>query len=305
MIATPVRRAGPLVLPRWPRSLSAPRQCRPRRRRCPRSSSAPAPRGAGFEIDGSLQALQQSTVAAQLGGNVLQLAVKAGDRVEAGQLLARIDERDAQAGAGAQRGRRGASRCRIAQCAAATPSATRELLAQGFISQAALDVAETQLRAAQAGLQQAQSGRAQAALARGFAAVTAPFAGVVLATHVEAGELATPGRPLVTLYAPGRMRAVVQLPASRSALARAAAAVEVQLPDGRWVDAGRPHRTAGHRPGVADRRMAARPARGGQRRPAAGPERARALRRRGRRGGARHAGPPDRARRRACCAAAS
>jgi multidrug efflux pump subunit AcrA (membrane-fusion protein) len=47
-------------------------------------------------------------------------------------------------------------------------------------------------------------------LARGYAAVTAPFDAVVLATHVEAGELATPGRPLVTLYAPGRMRAVVQ-----------------------------------------------------------------------------------------------
>ena len=37
--------------------------------------------GTGFEIDGALEALQQSTVAAQLGGNVLQLAVKAGDRV--------------------------------------------------------------------------------------------------------------------------------------------------------------------------------------------------------------------------------
>ncbi|MDP3084881.1 MAG: efflux RND transporter periplasmic adaptor subunit, partial [Rubrivivax sp.] len=56
-----------------------------------------------------------------------------------------------------------------------------------------------------------------------------------LATHVEAGELATPGRPLLTLYAPGRLRAVVQLPSSRSALARAATQIQVQLPDGRWV----------------------------------------------------------------------
>lgn len=188
----------------------------------------------GFEIDGSLQALQQSTVAAQLGGNVLQLAVKAGDRVGAGQLLARIDDRDAQATLAR-------SEAAVAQADAELRNArlnverNRQLLAQGFISQAAVDVADTQFRSAQAGVQQAQSGRAQAALARGFAAVTAPYAGVVLATHVEAGELATPGRPLVTLYAPGRMRAVVQLPASRSALARAAPAVEVQLPDGSWV----------------------------------------------------------------------
>jgi len=193
--------------------------------------------GGGFEIDGSLQALQQSTVAAQLSGNVLQLAVKAGDRVKAGQLLARIDERDTQAGLAR-------SEAAVAQADAELRNArlnaerSRDLRAQGFISQAALDVAETQFRAAQAGLQQAQSGRSQAALARAFAAVTSPFDAVVLATHVEAGELATPGRPLVTLYAPGRMRAVVQLPASRSVAARSATAVQVQLPGGAdspWV----------------------------------------------------------------------
>jgi len=191
----------------------------------------------GFEIDGNLQALQQSTIAAQLGGTVQQLLVKAGDSVKAGQLLARIDERDAQAALAR-------SEAGVAQAQAELSNArlhaerTRELLKQGFISRSALDMAETQLKAAQAGLQQAQSGRTQASLARGYAAVTAPFAAVVLATHVEAGELASPGRPLVTIYAPGRMRAVVQLPASRSAAARGASAAQVQLPGGaeaRWV----------------------------------------------------------------------
>ncbi len=188
----------------------------------------------GFEIDGSLQALRQSTLGAQVGGNVMQLAVKAGDRVKAGQLLVRIDERDVQAGLA--RGDAGVAQAeaefRNARLAA---ERSRELRAQGFVSQAALDVAETQLKGAQAGLQQAQAGRAQAALARSFAAVTAPFDAIVLATHVEAGDLATPGRPLVTLFAPGALRAVVQLPASRSALARAATGVQVQLPGGAWV----------------------------------------------------------------------
>jgi RND family efflux transporter MFP subunit len=189
---------------------------------------------AGFVLDGSLQALRQATVAAQLGGNVLSLAAQAGDRVKSGQLLVRIDERDTQAGlAGADAG--------VVQADANARQAklqldrTHNLRQQGFVSQAALDTAETQFRAAQAGLAQAQAGRSQAALARGFASVTAPFDGVVLATHVEAGELAAPGRALLTLYAPGRLRTVVQLPASRSALARAANKVEVQLPDGRWL----------------------------------------------------------------------
>lgn len=189
---------------------------------------------AGLTLSGTLEALRQSTLGAQVGGNVVQLAVQAGARVKAGQVLARIDEREAQAGlAGAEAGvAQAEAQWRNAQTQAVR---TRELRQQGFVSQAALDVAETQLRAAQAGFDQARAGRAQAALARGFATVTAPFDAIVLATHVEAGDLATPGRPLLTVYAPGRLRAVVQVPASRSALARAATTVEVQLPDGRWV----------------------------------------------------------------------
>jgi RND family efflux transporter MFP subunit len=200
----------------------------------PTTTLAVAADRAGFTLSGSLESLRQSTVAAQVGGNVVQLAVKAGDRVRAGQLLARIDERESQAGLlGAEAGVAQAdAQWRNAQTQAAR---TRELRQQGFVSQAALDMAETQLRAAQAALDQARAGRSQAALARSFAGVTAPFDAVVLATHVEAGELATPGRPLVTLYAPGRLRAVVQVPSTRSALARAATMVEVQLPDGRWV----------------------------------------------------------------------
>jgi RND family efflux transporter MFP subunit len=188
----------------------------------------------GFEIDGSLQALRQATVAAQVGGNVLQLAVKAGDRVKAGQVLARIDARDTTAGL--QR-----SEAAVAQAQAEATNArinaerTRELRAQGFVSQAALDVAETQWKAVQAGLEQAQAGRSQALLARGFASVTAPFDGIVLATHLDTGDLATPGRPVATVYAPGALRAVVQVGVSRAEAARAAQRIDVDLPSGKAV----------------------------------------------------------------------
>lgn len=190
--------------------------------------------GAAVEIDGTLQPVRQSTLAAQVGGNVVALAVRAGDRVKAGQLIARIDEREAQAGLAR-------SEAAVAQADAEARNAklhaerTRDLRAQGFVSQAALDVAETQARAAQAALQQAQAGRSQAALARGFAAVTAPFDAVVLATHVEAGDFAAPGRAIATVYAPGALRAVVQVPASRAAAARDAQRVEVRLADGRLL----------------------------------------------------------------------
>jgi RND family efflux transporter MFP subunit len=189
---------------------------------------------AGRVLDGVIQPLRQATLAAQVSGNVLVLAVKPGDRLKAGQLVARVDERDTQAAMLRSDGG-------VAQAEAELRNArthaerSRELRNQGFLSQAALDIAETQYKAAQAVVQQAQAGRSQAALARGFTTVSAPFDAVVLATHVEAGDLATPGRPIATLYAPGALRAVVQVPASMAALARASTQVQVELADGRRV----------------------------------------------------------------------
>ena len=44
-----------------------------------------------------------------------------------------------------------------------------------------------------------------------------------------------PGTPVLTVYAPQPMRAVVHVPASRQPLVAKATAIEVRLPDGRWV----------------------------------------------------------------------
>lgn len=185
-------------------------------------------------LDGVLQPQRQATLAAQLGGSVLALAVKAGDRVRAGQVLARIDERDTQAGL--QRSDAGLAQAEAeARNARLQAERLRELRGQGFVSQAALDQAETALKASQSGVDQARAGRQQALLARGFASVAAPFDAVVLATHVEAGDLAAPGRAVATVYAPGALRAVVQVPASQAAAARAARNVSVELPDGRRI----------------------------------------------------------------------
>ena len=193
--------------------------------------------GSGFELDGVVQPVKQSTISAQSAGRIATLSVKAGDKVRAGQLLATIDDREAQTGV--QR-----SQAQVAQAQAELRNAqsnferTRDLQGKGFVSAAALDTADAQLKGAQAGRDQATAGAAQSALAQGFTRVTAPFDGWVLQTHAEAGDLATPGKPLLTLYAPLPLRAVVQVPVSRSGVARAAGAVEVLVQNGgnsKWI----------------------------------------------------------------------
>ncbi len=191
--------------------------------------------GAGLELDGSLQAVRQSTLSAQASGRIAQLNVKAGDRVKAGQVLAVIDDRTTQAGvAQAQAG--------VAQADAQLANAraqyerTRDLRAQGFVAQAALDSAQSQLRAAEAGLAAARAGRTQSSLAQDFTRLTAPYDGWVLQTHAEAGALALPGTPVLTVYAPQPIRAVVYVPASQQVAAAQARRVEVRLPGtAAWV----------------------------------------------------------------------
>jgi RND family efflux transporter MFP subunit len=194
--------------------------------------------GSGFELEGTVQAVRQATLAAQIGGNVLSLAVRAGDRVKAGQLIARIDPRDAQAAL--QRSDAAVAQAEgVLRGAQLAVERTRELRRQGFVSQAALDIADTDLSTAQAGAEQARAARSQAALARGYATLVAPFDAIVLATHVEAGDLALPGRAVATVYAPGALRVVVQVPSSRAAPARAARQVSIRLPDGTAVKPAR------------------------------------------------------------------
>ncbi len=194
--------------------------------------------GTGFELDGVIQPVKQSIISAQAGGRVASFLVKAGDKVKAGQVLASIDDREAQTGV--QR-----SQAQVAQAQAELRNAqanfdrTRDLQAKGFVSKAALDTADAQLKGALAGRDQASAGAKQSSLAQGFTIVTAPYDGWVLQTHAETGDLAVPGKPLLTMYAPLPIRAVVQVPVSRADAARAASSVDLfmQSADGvlQWI----------------------------------------------------------------------
>lgn len=191
--------------------------------------------GAGAEFDGSLQAVRQSVLSAQASGRITSLSVKAGDRVKAGQVLAVIDDRVTQAGVAQAQAGVAQAQANLANAKAAYER-TKELRAQGFIAQAALDAALAQYRAAEAGAAAARAGQTQASVAQGFTRLTAPYDGWVLSTHADAGQLAMPGAPILTVYAPQPIRAVVYVPASQQPLALQASAVEVQLPGtDRWV----------------------------------------------------------------------
>lgn len=185
---------------------------------------------ASFSLDGVIQPVRQATVAAQASGRIASLLVKAGDKVRAGQVLATIDDRESVAGV-----QRAQAQVQQAQAELANAKVqldrTRDLQGKGFVSTSALDTAQTQYQAALAARAQASAVATQSGLAQSFTKVTAPFDGWVLQTLADTGDLAVPGKPLAVVYAPQPLRAVVQVPASRSAALLSAGDVQV-LVDG-------------------------------------------------------------------------
>lgn len=171
----------------------------------------------GISVDGTIEAVQQAVLAAQISGRVLEVRADAGQSVAAGALLARIDARESAEGVAA-------AEARVVEAKAAL-TRVEDLQRRQFVSAAALDQARAAHASARAGLLAAQASQSHAN-------VQAPFAGVIARRHVEQGDMAAPGRALFTLYQPGALRVVAQLPqttalALREAGAQARAQIEV------------------------------------------------------------------------------
>lgn len=190
-----------------------------------------------YAAEALVEAVRQSTVAAQISGRIVEVHFDVGDTVQKGQVLVRIDESEArQAVAG--------SEAVVAQARANLQNVrlhyerTKQLLAQKFVSQAALDKAQSDYKAAEAQLAAAQAGAGQAATTRGFTAVMAPYSGVVAVRHVEMGEMASPGKALMTGFDPRDLRVVASIPQYKLADVRRAARAQVEFPSfNKWVTA--------------------------------------------------------------------
>jgi RND family efflux transporter MFP subunit len=184
-----------------------------------------------------MEAVRQSTVSAQIAGRVVDLRFDVGDYVKKGDVIVRIDERAASQALAASEAQVLEARAALAN-ARANYERSRQLLAQKFISQAGLDQAEAAYKAAQARVSALIAGAGQAATERSFATVVAPYSGVVSARHIELGEMASPGRPLMTGFDPSTLRVVATVPQAQVAAVQAGGKARIEVPSlGRWVDA--------------------------------------------------------------------
>ena len=138
-------------------------------------------------ISGPIKAVNTALVKARAPGELRDLAVREGDSVRAGQVLARIDptESDARLRQARQQAAAAKAQLTIAQ---RNFDNNQALVAQGFISSTALASSQASLDAAQASYQATQSGTDLAAKALDDTVLRAPIAGQISQRLAQPGE---------------------------------------------------------------------------------------------------------------------
>jgi RND family efflux transporter MFP subunit len=184
-----------------------------------------------------VEAVRQSTVSAQVSGRIVDIRFDVGDRVEKGAVILRIDERAASQAVAASEAQVREAEAGLVN-ARAQYERTRQLVAQKFVSQAALDKAEADFKSAESRMKATLAGAGAAATEKSFTTIVAPYSGVVSGRHVQLGEMASPGKPLLTGFDPSTLRVVATVASAQVPAIQAGARARIEVPSlDRWVEA--------------------------------------------------------------------
>lgn len=138
-------------------------------------------------IAGPLRASNSAFVKARVAGELQGLVLREGDRVSAGQVVARIDATESQARVRQAQQQAEAARAQV-DIARRSFDNNRSLVDQGFISKTALDTSAASLAAAEASFRAAQAGADLANKSLEDTVLRAPMAGVVAQRLAQPGE---------------------------------------------------------------------------------------------------------------------
>ena len=164
-------------------------------------------------FSGSLAPVVQTTVKSKVAGDVTHVAVREGQPVKQGELLAKIDTRDLQARLDAQAAALAEARAKL-DIALKNRENNQALLRQKFISQNAFDTAQSVYDASEASMRSADAQLRMARKALDDAEIRAPFDGIIAKKLVNVGEKAAVDSPLFAIVDLSRMEIEAPAPAS-------------------------------------------------------------------------------------------
>jgi RND family efflux transporter MFP subunit len=151
---------------------------------------------------GEVEAVQTANISTRVMGRITDIFVKTGDRVNKGQLLARVWDEDIKA-------KRAQADAMIAEAEGAYATAQKDydrfnnLYQQQSATAKELDNVTLQSNTAKARVAAARQMRTEVNAVLSYSSLTAPFAGVVTQKLSEAGSMANPGMPVLTIEQDG------------------------------------------------------------------------------------------------------
>jgi len=138
-------------------------------------------------VSGTVKALNYAVIKAKVAGELKEVTVREGDRVSAGQVLARIDPIEYQQRWNQLKEQAAAAKSQL-EIAQRQWESNKALVDQGFISKVALDNSQASLQGAIANHRAAMSGADVARKALDDSVLVAPFAGVIAVRSAQPGE---------------------------------------------------------------------------------------------------------------------
>lgn len=181
-------------------------------------------------LTGTLRAAKQTIVKTKVAGDLVQLAVREGETVAQGQVLARIDATEYEWRVKREQAALAAAQAQL-DMATKTRANNAQLLARGFISQNAFDAAQSSLDAALANRDAAAAALELARKALADTVIRAPMAGTVAERFAQPGEkLPVDGRVL-SLVDLASLEIEAPIPADEIAAVRVGQRVEFR-PEG-------------------------------------------------------------------------
>ncbi len=163
-------------------------------------------------LTGTLTPLVEADVKAKVPGQLVEVTVREGEQVTAGQVLARIEPTDLRARVAAREAEVAAARSQL-ELARQTLQQQQALASKGFISKNALQNAQSGFEVAQARLRTARADLALAQEELDHAVLRAPFEGTVAARLAEPGERVAVDAPVVRLVDLSRLALQAPVPA--------------------------------------------------------------------------------------------
>jgi len=157
------------------------------------------------EAVGTVKAKREVIISPRIMGTLLDLPVSAGESVVEGQLLCRIDDRGIRA-------QKEQAQSAVAGAESEYERASKDyqrfkrLLKNQAVTQQHFETARAVYQSAEARLRGARDALKEAEVSLGYAVIRSPVAGYVVEKHMEVGDMATPGRPVVTVQEEGGLR---------------------------------------------------------------------------------------------------